>query len=245
MGVSEGGFLHDLSAGSAGGDRLWGELALLVAGGNGYGFHLLVGISASGIEQCRALGAKSGGIGGIFLVAAADDGAVGQTKCCTYGKTGVGRIAAGGGADGLFDECAIGGMQLVQGVVFGVGDKKLLLFHGECGVDGRNMDASKIQRKEDLAKRCRAFSKKMQRFSEKDAEVLEISCRGNHIMGGAQIVMGFRQMIMGGSSMVIGFRPMPAEAGRRKESERREKVERVWRESRFFFGLLQPLNIEK
>lgn len=177
LGVPEGGFLHNLSAGSAGGDRLWGELALLVAGGNGYGFHLLVGISASGIEQCRALGAKSGGIGGIFLVAATDDGAVGQTKCCTYGKTGVGRIAVGGSADGLFDECAIGGMQLVQRVVFGVGDKKLLFFHGECGVDGRNIGASKIQRKEDLAKRCRAFSKKMQRFSEKDAGVFRKGCR--------------------------------------------------------------------
>jgi len=75
-----------LSADAAGGDGLCGELSAGVARGHADGLYGLVGIAAIGVEYGGALGACACGEGGVLLVAAAHDGAIGEEYGCAYGE---------------------------------------------------------------------------------------------------------------------------------------------------------------
>ena len=71
---------HDgLSAHAAGRDGLFQE-SVIVAGGNGYRLHWLVGMLGLGREEGHALAAETNGIGGVLLLGADGDGAVGHAE---------------------------------------------------------------------------------------------------------------------------------------------------------------------
>lgn len=126
-------FEHDLAAGSAGRDRLWKKLAVGASGSYGQRAHGLVGVARVGIEEGGTFGTQPRGIGGILLIAAAEQRAVGQPNGCAHRKVGVGGITAEGGLTRRFDELGIGSTQLVDGVQT-IGNGKANLFHGSMGV---------------------------------------------------------------------------------------------------------------
>ena len=103
-----------LAAGSAGCDGGGSEGAVGV-GGYGKGYYRLVGVGGSGIEEGGALSAESRGVGGILLIGAGDQGAVGKQRGSAHVEVGVGGIAALGSGLGGIDELAVGGGKLVVG----------------------------------------------------------------------------------------------------------------------------------
>ncbi len=87
-------FEQSLATGSARRNRRWELIAVSSAGCDGYGSEASVGIGRVGIEGACAFGACAGGIGGVFLIGAADNLAVGESDGCADVKFAVGRITA-------------------------------------------------------------------------------------------------------------------------------------------------------
>ena len=108
------GFHHDLAAGAAGGEVGDGG-TVGVQGDEEEGLDGESGVRGAGGEECVAFGADAGGVGDVFLVAAGEDGAVGQAEGGADAEAGVGGVGAAGGVEGGEAEGVVGGGEFGDG----------------------------------------------------------------------------------------------------------------------------------
>ena len=103
-------FGHHLTAGATGAGG--NQSSFGVTTHNSHGINSFVWILGTCGEEGCPFGTEAAGIGDILLVAAPDNGSVGETQGGTDMEVGIGGVGGGGGLDGRLHQLAIGIGQL-------------------------------------------------------------------------------------------------------------------------------------